>query len=70
MFKRRIAVMFPILALSLSVLACNFPGMQSLDAQASGLAEEEIAALVEAAEQGLQTPEQEAPPTAITDELR
>lgn len=54
MFKRRMALLLPILALSLSVLACNLPGLETLDAQASGNAEEEIARLVEAATQEMQ----------------
>jgi hypothetical protein len=54
MLKRRTALMLPVLALSLSVLACNLPGLDTLDAQASEIADEEIARLVAAAEQEMQ----------------
>mgnify|MGYP001146249015 CR=1 FL=1 len=68
MLKRRMALMLPILALSLSVLACNLPGLDSLDAQASELAEEEIAALVDAAAQELQADVDESQPESVVDD--
>lgn len=46
MLKKRIAITLPLIALSLSVLACNMPAMTSLDAQASELSEAEIEAQV------------------------
>jgi hypothetical protein len=68
MLKRRIAVLLPILALSLSVLACNFPGIQSLDAQASELSKQEIAALVDAASQDLEVPAGDSQALPVVDE--
>jgi hypothetical protein len=68
MLKRRIALALPILALSLSVLACNFPGLDALDAQASELAEEEIAALVDAALVEMQAEVEEALPEPVVDD--
>ncbi|MGD8850619.1 MAG: hypothetical protein PVF18_12890, partial [Anaerolineales bacterium] len=67
MLKRRIALVLPILALALSVLACNVPGLESLDAQASELAEEEIAALVDAALVEMQAEAENSQPELVMD---
>lgn len=68
MSKRRTAVLLPIIALSLSILACNFPGLESLDAQASELSNQEVAALVEAAAQDLEAPAGDPQVVLIDDE--
>lgn len=61
MLKKRLALL-PVIALSLSILACNFSGVESLNAQASDLSADEVAALVDAAAQEMLQDESQVEP--------